>query len=97
MSGRDYDTPDDTCIRDYIHMEDVCSAHGLAWQALKDGAGSQAYNLGNGQGYSVQEDIDAAIKLPGRSVTVVDKPKLAGNPTRLVADARLAERSWVGN
>jgi UDP-glucose 4-epimerase len=53
--GRDYDTPDGTCVRDYIHIDDLCSAHWLALQSLIGGAGSQAYNLGNGQGFSVQD------------------------------------------
>lgn len=94
--GRDYDTPDGTCIRDYIHVEDVCSAHALALQALMDGAGSQAYNLGNGQGFSVQQVIDTAMKVTGRTVAVLDRPRRAGDPARLVADARLAreELGW---
>jgi len=55
--GRDYDTPDGTCIRDYIHIQDLCEAHWLAIQSLLAGKGSQAYNLGNGSGFSVQEVI----------------------------------------
>ena len=86
--GRDYDTPDGTCIRDYIHIEDLCSAHWLALQSLMNGAGNQAYNLGNGQGFSVQEVIDTAQQLTGRTITVVDGTRRAGDPSRLVADAR---------
>lgn len=89
--GRDYDTPDGTCIRDYIHIEDLCSAHGLALQSLMGGAGSQAYNLGNGQGFSVQEVIDTAQQVTGRQIAVVNAPRRAGDPARLVADARLAK------
>lgn len=87
--GRDYDTPDGTCVRDYIHIEDLCSAHALALQSLLGGAGSQAYNLGNGQGFSVQEVIDTAQKVTGRPIAVVNGPRRAGDPARLVADAQL--------
>ena len=87
--GRDYDTPDGTCVRDYIHIEDLCSAHGLALQSLMGGAGSQAYNLGNGQGFSVQEVIDTAQQVTGRPIAVVNGPRRAGDPARLVTDASL--------
>lgn len=88
--GRDYDTPDGTCVRDYIHIEDLCAAHWLALESLMGGAGSQAYNLGNGQGFSVQEVIDTAEKVSGRKIAVVNGPRRAGDPARLVADAQLA-------
>ena len=90
--GRDYDTPDGTCIRDYIHIEDLCSAHWLALQSLMGGGASQAYNLGNGQGFSVQEVIDTAERVTGRKITVVDGPRRAGDPARLVADATQARQ-----
>ncbi|MFN9709252.1 MAG: UDP-glucose 4-epimerase GalE [Burkholderiales bacterium] len=89
--GRDYDTPDGTCIRDYIHIQDLCSAHWLALQSLMNGAGSQAYNLGNGHGFSVQEVIDTARQVTGRSITVIDGPRREGDPARLVADSRHAQ------
>jgi UDP-glucose 4-epimerase len=88
--GRDYDTPDGTCIRDYIHIQDLCSAHWLGLQALLQKAGCQAYNLGNGQGFSVQEVIDTAERVTGRKIAVIDAPRRAGDPARLVADARRA-------
>jgi UDP-glucose 4-epimerase len=88
--GRDYDTPDGTCIRDYVHIQDLCSAHRLGLQSLMKGGGCQAYNLGNGNGFSVQEVIDTAQKVTGRKVPVVDAPRRSGDPARLVADARLA-------
>lgn len=88
--GRDYDTPDGTCIRDYIHIQDLCSAHWLAVQSLLQGAGSQAYNLGNGTGFSVQEVIDAAQRVTGITIPVAEGPRRAGDPARLVADSRLA-------
>jgi UDP-glucose 4-epimerase len=88
--GRDYDTPDGTCIRDYIHIQDLCSAHWLALKSLINGAERQAYNLGNGTGFSVQEVIDTAEKVTGRKIRVVDDHRRAGDPARLVADSRLA-------
>jgi len=88
--GRDYGTPDGTCIRDYIHIQDLCSAHWLALQSLMNGADSQAYNLGNGNGFSVQEVIDTAEKVTGRTISIVNGPRRDGDPARLVADSRLA-------
>lgn len=88
--GRDYDTPDGTCIRDYIHITDLCEAHWLALLSLVNGAGSQRYNLGNGQGFSVQEVIDTALQITGKKICVVDAPRREGDPARLVADSRLA-------
>ena len=93
--GRDYDTPDGTCIRDYIHIADLCEAHWLALQSLMNGADSQRYNLGNGNGFSVQEVIDAARKVTGQLIAVRDAPRRNGDPARLVADATLA-RSQLG-
>lgn len=93
--GRDYDTPDGTCIRDYIHINDLCEAHWLALQSLLKGDGSQRYNLGNGEGFSVQEVIDTAQCVTGRPITVRDAPRRDGDPARLVADATLA-RKYLG-
>lgn len=90
--GRDYDTPDGTCIRDYIHINDLCEAHWLAVQSLMQGAGSQRYNLGNGNGFSVQEVIDAARRVTGRPIEVRYAPRRDGDPARLVADATLARQ-----
>ena len=90
--GRDYDTPDGTCIRDYVHVMDLCSAHALALEVLMRGGASAAYNLGNGNGFSVQEVIDTARRVTGRAVPVVDAPRRPGDPPRLVADSRLARR-----
>lgn len=88
--GRDYNTPDGTCIRDYIHISDLCEAHWLALLSLNNGAGSQQYNLGNGQGFSVQEVIQSALRITGKNIHVVDAPRREGDPARLVADSRLA-------
>jgi UDP-glucose 4-epimerase len=87
--GRDYDTPDGTCVRDYIHIQDLCSAHLLAIKSLANGDGSQAYNLGNGNGFSVQEVIDTVRYVTGRKILVIDAPRRVGDPARLVADSRL--------
>ena len=95
--GRDYDTPDGTCVRDYIHIADLCEAHWLGLQSLMNGGGSQSYNLGNGSGFSVQEVIDVASRVTGRNIPVVDGPRREGDPARLVADATLAKKvlGWV--
>lgn len=88
--GRDYDTPDGTCIRDYVHIADLCDAHWLALQALMTGRPSQRFNLGNGNGFSVKEVIDTAELVTGRKIPVVDAPRREGDPARLVADSTLA-------
>lgn len=95
--GRDYDTPDGTCIRDYIHVQDLCDAHLLALENLLAGGGSARYNLGNGEGYSINEVIEAARRVTGRAITVNDGPRRAGDPARLVADPALAraELGWT--
>lgn len=85
--GRDYDTPDGSCIRDYIHIVDLCEAHWLGLQYLMAGGDSRAYNLGNGNGFSVQEVIDTAREVTGREIAVVDGPRREGDPARLVADS----------
>jgi UDP-glucose 4-epimerase len=90
--GRDYDTPDGTCIRDYIHVTDLADAHWLALQRLLAGAPSAAYNLGNGNGFSVQQVIDAAARVTGRPIPVIDAPRREGDPARLVADGTTARR-----
>lgn len=88
--GRDYDTPDGTCIRDYIHVADLAQAHALALNYLLDGGPSTAFNLGNGQGFSVQEVIDTARRVTARDIAISEAPRRAGDPPRLVADASRA-------
>jgi len=88
--GNDYNTSDGTCIRDYIHIHDLCSAHWLALLSLMNGADSQSYNLGNGNGFSVKEVIDIVEQVTGRKISVVNGPRRYGDPARLVADSRLA-------
>ena len=93
--GTDYDTPDGTCIRDYIHVADLCDAHALALQRLRGGGESGHFNLGNGQGFSVKEVIDTARRVTGREIPVRYEARRAGDPPRLVADAGLA-RAQLG-
>ncbi|MFN3717197.1 MAG: NAD-dependent epimerase/dehydratase family protein, partial [Thiobacillus sp.] len=88
--GRDYDTPDGTCIRDYVHVSDLVDAHALALDYLQQGGESAAFNLGNGNGFSVQAVIDAARRVTGREIPLVDAPRRPGDPPRLVADASQA-------
>ncbi|MDF1486081.1 UDP-glucose 4-epimerase GalE [Ramlibacter sp. H39-3-26] len=90
--GRDYDTPDGTCIRDYVHVMDLADAHWLALQYLARGGTAGAFNLGNGNGYSVQEVVDTARRVTGRDIAVREGPRRAGDPARLVADAALARQ-----
>ncbi|HEY6555194.1 MAG TPA: UDP-glucose 4-epimerase GalE [Vicinamibacteria bacterium] len=88
--GGDYETPDGTAIRDYIHIADLAQAHLLALQHLRKGGPSQFLNLGNGTGYSVLEVVEAARRVTGRDVPVVMEPRREGDPPRLVGDARKA-------
>lgn len=92
LFGRDYDTPDGTCIRDYVHVDDLAQAHLLALEALWGGAPTDAYNLGNGTGFSVLEVLEAVREVSGRAVTCVDAPRRSGDPTRLVANASKIRR-----
>ncbi|BEV08093.1 UDP-glucose 4-epimerase GalE [Methylophilus sp. DW102] len=95
--GRDYDTPDGTCIRDYIHIVDLCSAHLAALEYLNNGGMSDRFNLGNGSGFSVQQVIDAVQMVSTKKVTVVNGPRREGDPARLVADSARARKilSWA--
>lgn len=93
--GDDFDTPDGTCVRDYVHVMDLAQAHWQALHYLAEGGATAAFNLGNGDGYSVQQVIDAARAVTGRDIAVQKGPRRAGDPARLVADAALA-RSTLG-
>lgn len=86
--GTDYDTPDGTCIRDYIHVNDLCDAHLLALRRLANGGPSARYNLGNGNGFSVQQVIEAARLVTGCDIPVLYAERRAGDAARLVADSR---------
>lgn len=90
--GQDYDTLDGTCIRDYVHVEDLCTAHLLALQSLMNGSDSQVFNLGNGNGFSVQEVINTAEKVTNRKISTALAPRRQGDPARLVADSEKAKQ-----
>jgi len=99
--GRDYATDDGTCVRDYVHINDLCTAHALALDKLtsSNNAGALSYNLGNSSGFSVQQVIDVVqtvVSKDGYSVTVVDGERRAGDPAALVANAAKAksELGW---
>ena len=95
--GKDYETPDGTCIRDYIHVVDLCEAHLLSLIHLSSGGDSAAYNLGNGQGFSVLEVIAAAEKVTQKEIRVKNGNRREGDPPRLVADSRMIkqELGWT--
>ena len=89
--GDDYDTPDGTCIRDYIHVCDLAAAHYLALEYLKNGGESDIFNLGSGTGFSVKEVIEAAREVTGDKIPAVVSPKRSGDPARLVASSDKAK------
>jgi len=86
--GTDYETPDGTCIRDYIHIIDLAQAHVLALGASK----SDFYNLGTGGGASVREVIESCRKITGRKIDIVEKPRRPGDPPRLIAASEKIKR-----
>lgn len=90
--GDNYPTPDGTCIRDYIHVTDLCTAHLLALTNLVNGAKCNAYNLGTGQGYSVLEVIKTAEKITHCDIPIVKCTKRDGDPAILLADNRRAQK-----
>jgi UDP-glucose 4-epimerase len=89
--GQDYPTPDGTCIRDYVHVRDLAAAHILALEALEEHP-RLIYNLGNGQGFSVLQVVDAVRRVTGRPVPVVLCPRRPGDPAVLVASSEKAKR-----
>ena len=95
--GIDYDTPDGTCIRDYIHVSDLAHAHILALRKLNQANFSGTYNLGNGNGYSVKQVVETVRKVTGRKVATVDSSRRPGDPARLVASSRKIneELGWI--
>lgn len=93
--GNDYPTDDGTCVRDYVHVCDLASAHILALEAMADGAPSDAYNLGNGKGFSVKQVIDVAEKVVGKPIARTEGTRRAGDPAVLVASSDKA-RTQLG-
>lgn len=94
--GDDYPTSDGTCVRDYIHVNDLCDAHLLALEFLTQQEGSHSFNLGNGHGFSIKEVIDSAAEVIGKPVPYSVAPRRPGDPATLVADSQRArsELRW---
>lgn len=90
--GNSYRTPDGTAIRDYIHVSDLAEAHARALDYLRQGGPSEFVNLGSGRGHSVLEVIKCARQVTGKAIRTVVGPPRAGDPSRLVADARKAQK-----
>lgn len=95
--GTDYDTPDGTCIRDYVHVCDLVDAHVLGLRWLQDGKGSCVFNLGTGSGFSVREVVDQSQAVTNRPVPLVEGPRRAGDCTKLVSGSTRAmkELGWA--
>jgi UDP-glucose 4-epimerase len=93
--GTDYPTPDGTCVRDYVHVEDLATAHRAAVESQRPGT-FRAFNVGTGVGVSVREIIDAARRVTGHPIPSVDAPRRPGDPPSLYADPKSAMRalSW---
>jgi UDP-glucose-4-epimerase GalE len=90
--GTDYDTPDGTCVRDYVHVTDLAEAHVLALKALQANSDSASYNLGTGNGFSVRDVIQTASAVTGRTIAVREGSRRPGDPPRLEADATKAKK-----
>lgn len=95
--GTDYDTPDGTCIRDYVHVCDLVDAHVLGLRWLRDGKGSRVFNLGTGSGFSVREVIDHSRAVTNQTVPYVDGDRRPGDCTKLVSGSTRAEAElgWI--
>ncbi|KGK85925.1 UDP-glucose 4-epimerase GalE [Clostridium sp. HMP27] len=95
--GDDYKTEDGTCIRDYIHVYDLASAHLLALERLMNGGESAVYNLGNGKGFSVKEVVEVARKVTGKEIKAEVAPRRSGDPAVLVASSEKAKKELGWN
>lgn len=95
LFGTDYPTPDGTCVRDYVHVDDLAQAHERALAYMQAHEGAHAFNLGNGQGFSVREVIEAASRVAGRAVPFEVAPRREGDPATLVASSERA-RAEIG-
>jgi UDP-glucose 4-epimerase len=94
--GTDYDTPDGTCIRDYVHVCDLVDAHVLGLKWLKEGRGSRVFNLGTGDGFSVREVVDQAAHVTNRPVPIIEGARRPGDCTKLVSGSSraISELGW---
>ena len=90
--GNDYETKDGTCVRDYIHVHDICDAHIKSMRYLMDGGHSQCINLGNGSGFSVNEIIETAKKVTNKDFNIISENRRIGDPDILIADSSRAEK-----
>ena len=95
--GEDYPTPDGTCVRDYVHVQDLAQAHALALDYMDHHHGAHAFNLGNGQGFSVRQVIAAASEVAGQAIPYEVAPRRIGDPAVLVASSERARRelAWT--
>ncbi|WP_349998287.1 UDP-glucose 4-epimerase GalE [Stenotrophomonas lacuserhaii] len=95
--GDDYPTPDGTCVRDYVHVQDLAQAHALALGFMEANDGAHAFNLGNGRGFSVREVIATAAEVSGKPVPFEVAPRRDGDPASLVASSEKAraQLGWV--
>jgi UDP-glucose 4-epimerase len=91
LFGEDYPTPDGSCVRDYVHVDDLAQAHEAALTFMQSSPGAHAFNLGNGTGYSVKQVIQAASRLVGRDIPYESAPRRAGDPPVLVASSAAAQ------
>jgi UDP-glucose 4-epimerase len=94
--GTDYATADGTCVRDYIHVSDLATAHVLALNALEQ-SGELIYNLGNGRGFSVREVVDVARRVTGHAIPILESPRRSGDPAILIASSEKIRRElgWI--
>lgn len=95
--GNDYPTPDGTCVRDYIHVTDLADAHVLGMKYLRSGGETTIFNLGNGNGFSVQQVIDTARRVTGKEITQVLGPRRPGDPAELIGTSERARQvlGWL--
>lgn len=95
--GTDYETRDGTCVRDYVHVDDLAAAHLKALDYLEENAGAHCFNLGSGQGFTVREVVAAARQVTACSIPVIEAPRREGDPPILIADSNRARRllEWV--
>ena len=95
--GNNYGTNDGTCVRDFVHVLDLCDAHLLSLDWLKNGGSSKRYNLGNGNGFSVMEVVNVAKKVTDKSISITNSPRREGDPEILVADSKLIRKELGWN